>query len=79
MRNKELKTVWKFISYYWIGGFVLWVLETVYFLIAEGWHLKATSPAEIYLDGLVSQTWSVALTITIGIFILYIINLSNKK
>lgn len=79
MKNKELKTVWKFASLYWKGGFILWVLETVYFLISEGWHLRATSKSEIYLDSIVSNAWHIALTITVGIGILFIINLITKK
>ena len=27
-----------------------WLLETVYFLFAEGWHITATSEAEILCD-----------------------------
>ena len=31
-------------------AFIFWILETVSFLIIEGWHIKATSDAEILMD-----------------------------
>lgn len=39
-----------------LGGFLLgfWFVETIWFLILEGWHWKATSPNEIIADRIVS-------------------------
>jgi len=31
----------------WLG---YWIIETIYFLVVEGWHVKATSEAEIACD-----------------------------
>jgi hypothetical protein len=79
MGNKELKTVWKYSKHFWIGGFVLWLIETTIFLIIEGWHLKATNPIEIYLDGIVSDMWFIALASTVYVVVNSGINLIQKK
>ena len=77
MKNKELKTLWKLARQFWIVSFVLWIIETTIFIIIEGWHLKATHPAEIYIDSIVSKMWVFAFTLTCLIGMYYIINLNK--
>lgn len=43
--------------------FAFWILETVAFLIIEGWHTKATNPIEITLDKIVS--WGLILWVVL--------------
>jgi len=78
MKNKELKTLWKLAKRFWIGGFVLWILETVIFLIIEGWHIKASHPVEISLDKIVSGMWNFALWLTVITSMYYLLNLNKK-
>jgi type III secretory pathway component EscT len=79
MKNKELKTLWKVAKRFWISGTIFWVLETIIFLIYEGWHLKATNPIEKWCDKIVSGMWTSALWMTIYICIGYLINLNKKR
>ena len=78
MKNKELKTLWKLAKSFWVGGFFFWIVETILFLIIEGWHLKATHPIEIWCDGIVSSMWKFALNLTVVICVYYLINLTFK-
>lgn len=38
-----------------IIGCGFWLLETAYFIILEGWHWKATNPAELWADYVVES------------------------
>ena len=78
MKNKELKTLWKLAKIIWILSFSFWFIETIIFLIIEGWHYKATNPIEIYCDKLVTNGWSFALNLTVFISISFLINLNKK-
>ena len=51
---EKLKTLFKWSERVITYTFWFWVLETVAFLIIEGWHTKATHPIEIILDQIVS-------------------------
>lgn len=79
MKNKELKAFWKLAKKFWIAGFVLWAIETSFFLIYEGWHLKATNPIEIFLDKTSSSMCNFALWLTIITCCFYLINLNKRK
>ena len=78
MKNKELKTLWKLARIIWISSSILWITETLLFLLVEGWHLKATHPIEIYIDGIVSKLWGFALMLTVFICVQYIFNLNKQ-
>lgn len=78
MNKSEIKTLWKLAKNFWIGGFVLWIIETAIFLIYEGWHLKATHPIEIYCDDIVSGMWHFALSVTIVTCVYSLININKK-
>lgn len=78
MKHRELKTLWKLARIFWIGGFLLWFFETLAFLIYEGWHLKATNPVEIYIDGIVTKSLIFAFQLTTIIGFYYIINLNKQ-
>jgi len=78
MKKSEIKTILKFAKNVWIGSFVFWIIETIVFLIIEGWHLKATHPVEIYCDKTVSLLWQIALFITVYVFATLLFNLKSK-
>jgi hypothetical protein len=78
MTNKELKTLWKLAKILWIGSFLIWGLETIIFLLIEGWHLKATNPIEIFIDKTVVNVWNFALNLSMMIGLFFIINLNKK-
>lgn len=44
---------------------LLWLLETIYFLIAEGWHWKATSKAEVVCDTIIGVAVNIIIILTI--------------
>ena len=79
MRQEELKTLWKLAKMYFIVGFIFWVIETIIFLIIEGWHYKATNPIEIYCDKIVVNFWNVAFNITVVTCTYFLINLDKNK
>jgi hypothetical protein len=41
-------------------AFLLWIGETSFFLIRDGWHITATAPAEIVADKIVGYLWNAA-------------------
>jgi len=51
---EKLKTLFKWSERAITYVFWFWILETVVFLLIEGWHTKATNPIEITLDKIVS-------------------------
>lgn len=79
MKNKELKTIWKLARFFWIGGTIVWLLETIFFLIYEGWHLKATNPIEIFFDKIASDMWNFALWLTVVTCAYYLSNLTRNN
>lgn len=79
MKKSEIKTIWKLAKLTWIGSFIFWIIETLIFLIIEGWRIKATNPIEIYLDKVVFQLWTVALWLTIYCALILIFNLNKSK
>jgi hypothetical protein len=79
MSNKELKTLWKVSSRFWISGTLFWIIETLGFIMYEGWHLKATHPIEIFCDDVVSGMWKFALWLTIYTSFCLLFNSSKTK
>lgn len=49
-----MKKLYNTSIYVMVIGLVFWILETIVFLFIDGWHYKAISESEIFLD-LVSQ------------------------
>jgi len=47
-------------------GFAFWLIETIVFLILEGWHYKATNPKEVLCDAIA------ILVIRIGLFLWFV-------
>ena len=45
-----MKTYWKWANRFMRVGFLTWLVETVFFLFYYGWHLKAASATERFLD-----------------------------
>lgn len=79
MKYSELKTLWKVAKRFWLIGFVIWVVNTIAFLIYEGWHYKSTNPIEVYIDKLVNYNWTVAWFLTIYVCFYFIINLNKEE
>ena len=38
-----------------VAGILFWLAETVYFMLLEGWHWRATNPLEVWCDGVVNS------------------------
>lgn len=79
MEKEELKTIWKLARIFWIGGTFVWLLETIFFLIYEGWHLKATNPIEIFFDKLSADMLNFAMWLTVVTCVYFLINLNKNK
>jgi hypothetical protein len=79
MEIADFKTLWKVAKSFWITGFIFWLLETIVFLIIEGWHIKATHPIEINCDNIVSYMWEFALNLTVVTSIYFLININKNK
>lgn len=79
MQDIEHKVIWNVTKKFFIIGFIFWLLETIVFLIIEGWHLKATHPIEIQCDKIVVNLWGICLHLAIYIFINYLIKLNKNK
>ena len=79
MEKEELKTIWKLARIFWIGGTFVWLLETIFFLIYEGLHLKATNPIEIFFDKVSTDMLNFAMWLTIVTCVYFLINLNKKK
>ncbi len=79
MKKSEIKTIWKVAKCTWIGSFVFWIVETLLFMIIEGWHYKATNPTEIYCDKIVTNMWTVAIWLTTFCAFFLIANLKTKS
>jgi hypothetical protein len=81
MTAKENKVIWKLARNVYLGGFLLWITETIIFLIIDGWHLKATNKHEIFLDDIVAEIWSFSLVLTFICCFNYLLNLTfnNNK
>jgi hypothetical protein len=77
--EQEIKTLWKVAKRFWVTGFIFWILETIVFLIIEGWHIKATHPIEINCDKIVLSMWEFALNLTIVTSIYFLININKNK
>lgn len=45
---------------------IFWFIYTVVFLFIDGWHLKATNPYEILLDGIFSIAWFIGILFIIS-------------
>lgn len=79
MEKEELKTIWKLARIFWISGTFVWLLETIFFLIYEGWHLKATNPIEIFFDKVSTDMLNFAMWLTVVTCIYFLINLNKNK
>ncbi len=78
MEDIEHKVIWNVTKRLFIIGFVFWLLETIVFLIIEGWHIKATNQIEIYCDEIVVNLWDACCYLAIYIFFHYLIKLNKK-
>lgn len=79
MNKLELKTIWKLAKINWIVGFVFWIIETIIFLIIDGWHLKPIRNSEKWCDELVHNFWTFALSLTIYVAIYLFIDFIKLK
>lgn len=79
MNVEETKTIWKLAKITWVSGTIFWAIETILFLIIEGWHFEAISPVEIFCDNLASTLWKMALFLTIYSGVYALCNLNKKN
>lgn len=69
MNLKRVKQKWYLAKIISLVGAAVWVIETAYFLIAYGWHLKAINDNEKICDNIVVYIWAVSLFIGIKVMI----------
>lgn len=79
MGKKKLKLALSIARSFAIGGCILWIVETIIFLIIEGWHWRATHPIEIYLDRCVLRMWKMSLDLIIFALIVNMLTSKKKK
>jgi hypothetical protein len=56
-----------------VGTFAFWVLETLFFILRDGWHIKAVTADEIACDKIVS----IGISLSCGLFIAAIYSFLN--
>ena len=78
MKTKELRTIWKLAKNFWISAAIFWIIETILFLIIEGWHYEATNTVEKWCDKVVLNSWNFALWLTIVVCLYSLLNLTKK-
>ena len=54
-----MRKYWDWFNSLAIFTVLLWVGETIFFLIRDGWHVKAVAPEEIVADTIVSVLFNV--------------------
>lgn len=66
---KTIKYIWSLSGKLALFTVAFWIAETTYFIITEGWHIKATSQHEILCDKIVSVGFNsvIVLIIIVGI------------
>lgn len=79
MKKKEIEILWKLAKQFWLIGLIIWIMETLFFLIYEGWHIKPTNPIEIWFDDLVGYIWNFALCVTFYIFYFVLIKINKDS
>ena len=68
----NLKTtirIWAYTKRLSAWTILFWLLETIYFLIVEGWHWKATSKAEIVCDTIVNVAFNIVIILAIVVLV----------
>lgn len=53
MNWKRTSVIWTLCKVSYSIGLIFWIIETVYFLIADGWHWYAINNNEIICDNIV--------------------------
>lgn len=79
MNWKIVKLKWKLAKIIGLTGTCLWIAETLYFLIVNGWHWKSTIEAEKLLDTIVFWFWFAAIIIMLSVMIDIIEYLLNER
>lgn len=80
MKWNIVKQKWNLVKTLFLIGTSFWLTETIYFLIAYGWHWRAINEAENICDKIVSIFWLAALVFFVSVIhnvIEYL--LSNKN
>ena len=76
---KGTKKMWKWMQRISFFTFCFWILETVFFLIVEGWHTKANSQAEKFCDSIVSSTFNLLFVGFLVVLINVVDNVLSSK
>lgn len=74
-------TFWKLVQIFGASIFYFWLIETIFFLSLEGWHLEATNQYEIAADFIVYvsvRIWIVLLIVCNNNALTFIDKLKNK-
>jgi hypothetical protein len=77
-----MKKVIKYLSVFFIlSGLVIWQIESIYFLFAYGWHMKAINEMEQFWDDISSIFSSVGIVLGFVYLILTVnvINVEREK
>ena len=64
-----MKKLYKIATIIMLIGLLFWFIETIYFLIAHGWHLEAHNDAERTCDVISSFIMNVAIFLWVVILI----------
>jgi hypothetical protein len=64
MNWKRVKQKWNLAKILFFVGTSFWIVETSYFLIAYGWHLKAINEAEKICDNIAGYFWTGGVILT---------------
>lgn len=79
---KNTILVWTWAKGLSVCMLLFWLLETVYFLIVDGWHWKATSNAEIVCDIIVTVISNIVviLVVVVSVNVLdFLLSPSNSE
>lgn len=67
-----MKTIWYIFDRIAAGTFVFWILETLFFIIRDGFHLKAVTADEIACDKIVTIGINISISLLISIIVLFL-------
>jgi len=78
MKITHVAVLWHYTKIVFAISLVLWISETCWFLVTEGWHLEATSEYEKTFDKVVSVMNTIGLFMFLFVIISCLEYLLNK-
>ena len=79
MKVKTIKAIWDLALISASSGTLFWIIETSYFIIGYGWHLKAINKAEWICDRIVEGLWAFGSTLFLVVVFVVIDAIINKS